>query len=164
MAKKWYDRKVQRNSKEVKKMISILKEMDIGYRFFWNRTSNLYGGYALLEETKIVVFPTDLQEFVSVACHEIAHILDHEEDRYPCYLIDDASDFTQRTFNQWCKQLLPAERHADRRGAALLKKYFPEIPFSPHYHGGQGIVHMRNHIAMVGKAEKLKIAKEYRWR
>lgn len=171
-----YKAGVRKRDPEVALVRKVLRERDIRYRFHWTRKCNHATGKAFPRENQIRVWVykannlvetesgydrytrkrLSLQEFLSVVFHEVAHILCVREGSFLDYLNADGLE-TQEQFDRWSEQALPAELEADRRGAAMMKVWFPEIPFLPAYKGYAGERYVRHRVSTVAKERGFKV-------
>lgn len=154
----------------------LLRELDLRYRFHWNSKCNHATGKAYPNRNRIDVWVykahnlveaesgydrftrkrLTLQEFLSVVFHEVAHILCAREGRFETYLRSESERMSQARFNVWARQILPAERYADRLGAKLMARYFPEIPFLPAYDGERGENFVKARVRKVAEHQGLR--------
>lgn len=170
-----YKKVITKNSKELKIIYRLLKDLDIRYRFFWKRF-NMAMGQAKVRENKIEIFihiPNKVlrqyplkvsvrkqtkQEFFSTVFHEIGHIISARQGLYLNYnrglFIEEAD---QKMFNKWAKEALLAERHCDKLGKAMMKAVFPKTPYIGWYYGKQGRTFIKTFIEHVAYSHGFKL-------
>lgn len=181
--KRKYERSISKHDKDLEKVVSILKELDIRHRFHWSRLVCHSYGVAKPEKNLIEVFPyvvSDVafvtgkngrqyyrftrrrqtkQEFLSTVFHEIGHILCTRQGIYLEYnkgLKPKNNKIKQKDYDAWASQFLKAERLCDKMGAKMLKEHFPKVPYKSGYSGRGGYSMVQNNIKYVAKAYNLK--------
>jgi hypothetical protein len=92
-----------------------------------------YGGWANLR-TEVVTISTRLKliTMISVACHEISHILNKREGKYPIYH-NWKNWMNLKTRNKVIATAHRAEMYTEKRGRALMKKHYPKYKYRQTY-------------------------------
>ncbi len=164
-------RRIRKNSLIVKQVRKILRDRGITYRFYWDKFNYHCNAESYPKYNHIKVyckkqvrsresedfgdgFRVELlreDEFLSYVFHEMAHVLIYRLGLYPVYLGCDLDVLREKGWNKWIKEMLPAERAADRLGKRMMLKYFNNHAFIGWYGGEIGKKLVEERIANVKK-------------
>lgn len=140
-----------------KKLHKIAKEYKVKLRF---REFVSFGGDWYYGTIRISIKNTTKREIISNFFHELGHHIDYTNKLYPSFYNSKSSWAKLRRIS------LKAERHADKVGQQLCKKYFPKIKFMRSYLSENNIKYNklyysdgRTKLGKIKNSELLKLSK-----
>ena len=141
-----YDQKIRPNSVYVKKVKLLYRFYDVKVKMVWNKivdSSFAYPdrNYILLNPVKFDATYYYIDEFISEAMHELAHILNYRNDKYKIYHKSEAE--TVEEVEIQIRTAIKAEKYTDKVAAKLTKFFFPEIRFIKGYGTKKAIEHLK---------------------
>jgi hypothetical protein len=83
------------------------------------------------------------QEFINTFFHELQHIINYDEHKYPAY----HGRFSRAKQIRAAKTHgIQAERYTDRRAKKLQKKYFPQVPYKSAYKSKESVIFYKEYL------------------
>lgn len=111
----------------------ICKMFNVRYRFVDSKKE--LEGWAKLTKN-CVFFPKherDINTLVSVALHEIVHIIAKRQGKFEHYHTGDTNNWTRKDFIVYKRTAMLAEMYIDQRAEKLAAMYFPHIQYVQSY-------------------------------
>lgn len=142
-----------------KKTIREVKDIFRMYGFRLHTHAGVMRSAALPEETIAYVTPWVTEEmYVSAAMHELQHLVNAEEGKYPAY---HGRLGSVRYMRAAVLHGLQAEKYTDRRARELAGVFFPGVRFHASYSTKRGVRWYKERFMRGVKDEYLKHFKRF---
>jgi hypothetical protein len=96
------------------------------------------GQYDIYSRNIWVATGLDTRTTISAFFHELAHFLDHKDGLFSRFYNSSSPMYVNRFL------ALRAERHTDKRGQVLCKRYFPKIRYKKAYISKEDIQYLKD--------------------
>lgn len=123
------------HSRLTKRLRKIAKEF--GLKLWFTKQFSISGEYHTGDDRAVVNLDNAFDHVASTFFHELGHHLDYHKGLYPSFY-GSTPLYKQRRI------ALKAERHADKIGKKLCKKYFPKVKYHDSYKSDEDLDYLKN--------------------
>lgn len=130
---------ISKQSKLIKELRKIAKMY--GMKLYTKPTMSCQGEYSHNKKSAWINLDQEHDPLVSTFFHELGHHIDYTEGKFVKFYDNRSSLATLRAIS------LRAERHADKVGQTLCKKYFPSVRYEKAYRNREDVEWLKDYLS-----------------